>query len=211
MDSIRFNRSYWFLMALILSITVVGCKNQQKLAEEAAAQARAENIAQAKEILNTILNDDGQMTIAEKENKLRQAKRLNNDDPEVLSLIEQVEAMIAREKEAEEQSQAETPKPDPTLEDQLSDLFGSIVQAPNADAANSSINGGLDMFSSPEVPVLIIISKSGDLKDYDQPTTIGRYLDYLKDHKTTNNVVYDLKKDSNGKITELELIRKSIR
>ena len=211
MDSTRFNRNYWFLLAVILSITVVGCKNQQKLAEEAAAQARAENIVQAKEILNAILNDDGQMTITEKENKLRQAKRLNNDDPEVLSLIEQVEAMIAREKEAEEKAKAETPVPDPTLEDQLSDLFGSIVQAPSADAANSSINGGLDMFSSPEVPVLIIISKSGDLKDYDQPTTIGRYLNYLKDHKTTNNVVYDLKKDSNGKITELELIRKSIR
>ena len=188
----------------------MGCKNQQKLADEAAAQVRAENIAQAKEILNSILNDDGQMTITEKENKLRQARSLNSDDPEVLALIDQVEALIAREKEAENKAQ-EIPKPDPTLEDQLSELFGSIVQAPNADAANSIIDGGLEMFSSPEAPVLIIISKSGDLKDYDQPTNIDKYLNYLKDHKTANNVVYDIKKDTSGKITELELIRKSIR
>ena len=210
MNSTRFNRNYWFFAVLFLSILFVGCKNQQKLADEATAQVKAENNALAKEILNFILNDDGQMTIAEKEKKLRQAKSLNSDDPEVQNLIAQVEAMIAREKEAENKTE-EIPMPDPSLEGQLSELFGNIAQATNAETANSIIDGGLDLFNSPEAPVLIIISKSGDLKDYDQPTTISRYLNYLKDHKTVNNVVYDIKQDNSGKITELELIKKSIR
>jgi hypothetical protein len=65
------------------------------------------------------------------------------------------------------------------------------------------------MFSSRDVPVLIIINQSGNLKDYDEPTTIGRYLNYLKDRKASPNAVHNLVKDANGKISELELIKKS--
>ncbi len=209
MNSTTMNKHNWLIFCLILIIVGAGCKNQQKIAEE-AANVKAENTVQAKSILNSILNDDGQLTTAEKEKKLREARALNSDDPEVQYLISQVEKMLDREREAQRVAQ-EPRSPDPTLEDTLSDLFGKIVAAENTTAANNMIEEGLTMFSSPQVPVLIIISKSGTMKDYDEPTTILRYLNYLKDQQTSPNLVHDLVKDGDGKINELELIKKSNR
>jgi hypothetical protein len=210
MNSTTINKNFWFYAFLSLSLLFIGCKNQQKLAEEEAAKVKAENIAEAKAILNSILDDDGQMTLVEKERKLRQAKVMNSDDPEVLQLISQVEEMIAREKEAERMSR-EVQKPDADLNDQLIELFDKIANAPNAESANNLIENGLDLFNSPEALVLIIVSKSGDLKDYDQPTNIERYLHYIKDHKILSNVVYNIVTDDQGKISEVELIKKSIK
>ena len=201
---------YWFCLIVVGLVAFTGCKNQQKVAEEQAAAIRAENIAKAKEILLSILNDDGQMTIAEKEKKLRQAMALNSDDPEVQQLIAQVKDLIEKEKQAQ-QAPAEEVRVDPSVEENLGNLFADIVRAQSASEANNLIQDGLSMFNSPEAPVLIIISLSGSLKDYDQPTTIERYLNYLKDHKVTSNEIYQVKKDESGKISELELIKKSIR
>ena len=209
--NITISKCVWLFFCLIL-IAGSGCKNQQKAAEEAAAKARLENIAQAKSILNSILNDDGQMTLPEKEKKLRQARALNSDDPEVKQLITQVEEQIAREQEAQRLAQMpKTPKPDPAIEDRLSKLFDEIAAATSSSSANGLIEDGLELFSSPQTPVLIIISKTGNLKDYDEPTTIQLYLNYLKDQKMSPNKVYDLVKDDNGKVQELEMIKKSIR
>ena len=200
---------YVCLILCTLLIITGSCKNQQKIAES-EAQVKAENTALAKSILNSILNDDGQMSMAEKEQQLRKARALNSDDPEVQRLIAQVEEMLMREHEAVE-TVKEPPKPDPAEEETLAELFEKIAGAGNANASNALIEEGLDMFTSPEAPVLIIINKSGNLKDYDEPTTIQRYLNYLKDQQSSPNVVYDLVKDSNGKISELELIKKSNR
>ena len=210
MNNINIYR-YWFIFCLACLVGFTGCKNQQKVAEEQAAAVRAENIAKAKEILLSILNDDGQMTLAEKERKLRQAKALGADDPEVQQLIAQVEELLQKEREAVPQAPEETVKVDPSLEESLDNLFVDIASSPSASSANSLIEQGLSMFDSPQTPVLIIISLSGNLKDYDQPTTIDRYLNYLKDHKKSPNKIYQVKKDDSGKISELELIRKSIR
>lgn len=202
-----------WLLCLLIIFGGVGCKNQQKIAEEEAARVRAENTAQAKTILNSILNDDGQMTLAEKERKLNQARALNSDDPEVKRQITQVEDMLNREREAQKLAQQprELDPVSPALEEQLTDLFGKIAGTNSSAAANNLIDEGLAMFSSPQVPVLIIISKAGDLKDYEEPTTIQQYFNYLKDHQKSPDVVYNLEKDVDGKISELELIKKSIR
>ena len=66
----------------------------------------------------------------------------------------------------------------------------------------------MDQFASPDVPVLIIISQSGGFNDYDRPTTISKFLHYLKDKQQYKYQVESLKKDTLGKITELELIKK---
>ena len=87
----------------------------------------------------------------------------------------------------------------------LSKYFEAVATASNPTAANNSISEALTMFSTPETPVLIIISGSGDNKDYDRPTTIQKYLNYLKDQKKNANRVENLKFDASGKITEVEL------
>ena len=56
---------------------------------------------------------------------------------------------------------------------------------------------------------IIIIAKYGqDQKDYDRPTNIDKYLNYLKDKKRYDKEVEDVKYDAMGKIIEIELIKK---
>jgi hypothetical protein len=118
----------------------------------------------------------------------------------------------ARMREAEEQAKREaelrrkeseantmTPKA------KLNQYFAAIANSGNTSSANSSINEALTLFASPETPVLIVISEYDGKKDYDRPTTIKDYLNYLKDQKKNSNMISDIKTDNSGKITELEL------
>jgi len=87
--------------------------------------------------------------------------------------------------------------------------FQAIATAPSVEQANSRIDKAISLYASKDVPVLIIISKYGDnQKDYDRPTTIYKYLNYLKDIKRYNNTVDDIKYDDFGKIIEIELLKK---
>ena len=87
----------------------------------------------------------------------------------------------------------------------LNQYFQSISSSGNTASANGSINEALTLFASPETPVLIVISEEGGQKDYDRPTTIREYLNYLKDTKNNSNSISNLQVDNSGKITELEL------
>jgi hypothetical protein len=87
----------------------------------------------------------------------------------------------------------------------LAQYFESISSSNNLNSANTSINEVLTMFASPETPVLIVISESNGQKDYDRPTTIISYLNYLKDQKKNSNKISNLQFDGSGKITEVEL------
>ena len=51
------------------------------------------------------------------------------------------------------------------------------------------------------------INKSGDIIDYDRPTTIKNYLNYLKDTKNDINRIDKIIYDDNGKIKELDLFK----
>ena len=88
------------------------------------------------------------------------------------------------------------------------DSAGQIAAAMTADEANARINETLKLFSSGEAPVLIIISRTADGDDYDKPTTIKNYLNYLKDTKNNSNLVDNVTVDDYGQITAIELIKK---
>jgi hypothetical protein len=87
----------------------------------------------------------------------------------------------------------------------LNQYFESIAGSTNVASANRSINEALSLFASPDVPVLIVISEENGQKDYDRPTTIREYLNYLKDTKNNSNSISDLQFDNSGKITQIEL------
>jgi hypothetical protein len=89
----------------------------------------------------------------------------------------------------------------------LINYFNAIAGSGNIHSANSSISEALTLFASPETPVLIVISEYDGKKDYDRPTTIKDYLNYLKDQKKNVNTISDLKINSSGKITEVELTK----
>ena len=107
-----------------------------------------------------------------------------------------------------------TPAPAPVVRsadevavEKLESQCASIASASNVTAANQSIQEVLAMFSNPETPILVVIHEEGGVKDYDEPTTIKKYLEYLKDTKKNLNYISDIRM-AGGKVTELELKRK---
>lgn len=215
------------LLAAFLLFAAPACKNKQKIAAKEAAEARARKIAEAKAALNALLNDTSR-SLEDKERELNRIKAMNLNDPEVNALIAQVERKLQEEREAKARAKAaeeearrkqleEEERRRRELEEQernrnrvptLPEYFDRIATASSLSQADGLINDALKLFSSPETPVLIIISTAGGEKDYDRPTTIKRYLEYLKDQKRNLNRVENVLFDSNGKIRELELIRK---
>ncbi len=204
-----------FIMMLILAISLSAgfssCQSQKKLAKKKAAQELAERTSQAKTDLQAIINDEGRMTLEEKEFKLNSIKRMNLEDQEVKDLIVQAEQKIAIERAAvekrkeEERLAKEREAKDRGKYSSINDALVAVAGSRDASSANLAIRDALLQFSSDDVPVLILISQEGDERDYDEPTTIRKYLEYLKDQKKSPDKVINAAYDSNGKIKELEL------
>jgi len=189
------------------------CKSKKKVAQEAAAQAYADKVEKAIAQLKSLLNDDGTMPITEKERRLNDIKAQNLNDPTVNDLIRQVEEKIAAEKDAQRLKEEEAARKKQEAENEsqynyMDEYFNQIASATSASEANQKIAQTLKMFASSDVPVLIIISKAGGEPDYDKPTTIDNYLNYLKDTKQNPNRIENVKLDDYGQITLLELIKK---
>jgi hypothetical protein len=202
-----------FILLLIggIAFSTGGCKNKKKTAQEAAALEYAEKVEKAIAELKAILNDDGTMPIAEQERRLNDIKSQNLNDSTVNDLIRQVEEKIAAEKAELKRLEAEKNKEVKTVQSKyqyVDDYFVQVANATDASAANAKINEALKMFASADVPVLIIISESDGITDYDKPTTIKDYLNYLKDTKNYNSEVKELTLDEYGQIKTLELIKK---
>jgi len=109
----------------------------------------------------------------------------------------------------------ETPPPAPAAPseeevavEKLESAFNSVAGSSSPSMANQSIEQTLAMFSNQDTPVLIVIHEENGIKDYDEPTTIRKYLEYLKDTKKNLNFISDIRLDANGKVSELELRRK---
>ena len=120
---------------------------------------------------------------------------------------QQDEEAARKQREADEQARRDAEAKSKASEPyaKLGQYFSAISTSSNLGSANASINEALTLFASPQTPVLIVISGSGDQKDYDRPTTIIDYLNYLKDQKKNINKIEKLQFDSSGKITEVEL------
>lgn len=177
MNAIR-NSSTWVIFALILTLTVSGCKSKKKAMEaQAAEKARIEQEA---------------ATRKQKEEQLKKEEELKRKEAEENARRE------AAQKEAAANA-AGTPSA------KLSKYLEAIISASSVTAANSSINEALTLFASPQTPVLIVISEENGQKDYDKPTTIQDYLHYLKDQKKSTTKISALEVDDAGKIKALEL------
>lgn len=208
------------LLMLLFAVTMgstTSCKSKKRLAREQAAKEYAMKVEQAKKDLNAILNNETNWTLDQKQQRLDTIKSWQLEDEEVKRLIGLVEKKLDSERQeglrkAEEErlrkEEEERRKQITGKYTVLENHFMSIAGAPSIPLANERIAQALQMFASPDVPVLIIISQTGGFNDYDRPTTIRRYLDWLKDQKVSPNRVEQAKYDNNGKITELELIKR---
>ncbi len=95
-----------------------------------------------------------------------------------------------------------------TATDKLETSFNAIATSSSLDAANDIISQTLKMFASGDVPVIIAFFKENGIKDYDEPTTITKYLNYLKDLKKNPNKIENVITGDDGKIVELDLIKR---
>ncbi len=197
---------------LTVSLTHTGCSGKKK-AEQAAAEERARQIERAKQMLREILADTSS-SLEEKEAKLDQVRSMNLSDPEVIQLIGEVEAALLKERQALEKQKEEEAKAAAEkerrakLKQNLESQFNAIASASSIEEANRQIEQTLQSFASAQVPVLTIIAMNGEgLKDYDRPSTIRKFLDYLKDQKQVPAQIHQIRFNEAGKISELELIK----
>jgi len=164
------------MLLMVVMSCALGCKSKKKAMEAQAAADKAKMEQEA-----------ALRKQQEEELKKREAAAQAQRDAE------------ARAREAAAASAASAPAA------RLSKYFDAIANASSVASANSNISEALSLFSSPDTPLLIIISEENGQKDYDRPTTIQNYLNYLKDQKKKADKIDNLKFDGSGKITEVEL------
>ena len=203
------------MMVLLAAFITIGgttsCKSKKKLAKEQAEAEYKSRVEQATKDLTAILDDETLWSLEEKEARVQTIKDWNLQNPEVDELIQQVEKKLNREraqKEEEARRAAEELEKAKSADVTLARNFNSIAQSNSVAQANRVINETLGLFESPKVPVLIIISQSPGVVDYDKPVTIENYLNYLKDQKKATEKVHRIEYNDSGKIKELELIKK---
>jgi hypothetical protein len=176
----RVNKIVLMLTAVLL-ITSAGCKSSKKAREAAALKARQEQELALKN------QRDAEAKAAEERLRTQEANR----------------ELEEKARRADEAAKAESAAPAQKVEQ----YFAAISSSTNVASANSSINEALGLFESEQTPVLIVISEQDGQKDYDKPTTIKNYLNYLKDQHKNINRVGSAQLNDKGKIKELELIK----
>lgn len=205
-----------FILVTILAFVTIGgttsCGSKRKLAKK-EYEAK---VAQAKADLNAIIEGTTEWTLEEQKARVEEIEKSDLQNQEIDALIVKAKEVLARElAEAERAAEEERLR---KIEEEnrakaesktsISDYFAIIAAAPDAETANEKINEALNLFASPDVPVLIIVYQMGDIIDFDAPTTAEKYLNYIKDQKSVTVRVNNVKYDDNDKITELELIKK---
>ncbi len=202
------------MFAGIVVVGFSGCTSKKKLAAQQAAAERLDLSEAAKQHLLIVINDDGSMALAEKEDIVSEIKGMNISDPEVEELIAKAEKIVADLRKEEVMISEQVQKHEhERMEmerkyEKIEEYFDAVASSRSTEMTDSYINDALKFFASPDVPVLIIVHMEGSLKDYGRPTTIKRCLEYLKDQGRNMNEIYNVVFDQNGKITELELIKK---
>ncbi len=207
------------LASLMLTIVVGGttsCNSKKKLAKE-RAEAHAAEVNRAKRDLNNIINGETTWTLDQQAERVAAIKAKNWGNADVDDLVEQAEETISKKRaEAERLAEEERLKREEEARLRanqsefavIDNQLASIADATSVDEANMLINTALNQYATPDIPVLIIISQAGGFNDYDRPTTISKFLNYLKDKKQYKYKVESVKRDNMGKITEMELIVK---
>ncbi len=189
----------------VVSDMIIQAQQKLKALLSEQIQAKAQKVDVARAALYDLLLNKDNKTADELEKELNVIKRQNLNDTEIDDLIARLEKKIQNMR-AEGGGSGSL-----TLKAQLESAFTTIANSSktgNLTQANATIQKTLPLFSSDDAPVLIIISRQGSTVDYDKPTTIKRYLNFLVDMKASKNDIDAIMTDANGKIKELDLINK---
>jgi len=187
-----------------LNEMIIQAQQKMKKAYAAEEKIREAKVDAARAALYDMLLNKDNKTADQLEKQLDGIKAQNLGNSEIDELITRVEKKIADMRSFN--SGANLP-----VRTQLENAFQDIVtnaKSGNVAQADNTIKNALQLFASPDAPVLIIISREGNMVDYDKPTTIQRYLNFIKDQKSSRNTIDAIQLDGNGKVKELDLIKK---
>lgn len=183
-------------------------KAQQKIrtlqAEQEKVRVQKVDAARAR-LYDMLLNKEGK-TADQLEAELAGIKAQQLHDAEIDELIGRVEKKITDMRSSVSGTGLNLP-----VRTQIENAFNSIASyasGGNLSQADATIEKILKLFSSDDAPVLIIISREGSIVDYDKPTTIRRYLNFIKDTKASKNDIDAIMTDATGKVKGLDLIKK---
>ncbi len=197
----------WKLMSIIavFALSLAACKSKKAIVKQPDAVVKVDSAAIInkqmnvdKEILRSIANGSSSMTLEQQDTFIKKMKKDGYSDTEIQNLLVQASSKVTN-------ALAEKNKKAMPLETQLSDNFSKIMQASSYAQADAVIKETLEKFVSPDAPVLIILFENGDDKDYDKPTTIKDYLNYLKLQKKSNASISKLYFDDKHKIKSMDL------
>lgn len=169
--------------------------------EKKISNAKQEQIDNLNARITALINDNTK-SVEDLESELADIKNIAKkySNAETQRLIQKLEEKIKNMKAA-------ASKADETIDIQFDNIV-NFAKNGNINGANAEIQKALTQFESPQTPVLIIIAIEGTIIDYDKPTTIEAYLNYLKDQKINRNAIKEVEKNALGKIKLLTLIKK---
>jgi len=135
-----------------------------------------------------------------------------SDQDEISEQIEEEMESMDEEETMDEGLEEETSEPrvatyNPSTSDRLHGYFSNIANATSTATANREIREALGLFTNGNAPVLIIFYRADGSEDYDEPTSIEKYLNYLKDTGNNEAKVEEMVTAENGKIKELVLVK----
>jgi mRNA-degrading endonuclease HigB of HigAB toxin-antitoxin module len=207
------NKGIIILSFFLIAFATPSCKKKKELAAKAAQEAALKT--ELTQSLNNLLANN-ELHWSEMQKQLDQIKnKITFEDAELSELVSKVQQKIdelktqeAEAKRNEEERAAVLKAKEKSLKfrfSALDDRFKGIAEASSAEAADKMIAETLNLFDNPKTPLLIIVFEQGDQKDYDKPTNIKDYLNYIKDRKIYNNNVVNIEYNDNQKINLIEL------
>jgi hypothetical protein len=186
-----------------LNALIIQAQQKIKAAYAEVVKSQEQKIAAARTTLYDLLANKDNLTADQLQAELNKVKAQKIMDGEIDDLVGRVQDKIDKMK------LSGTPGPLKTQIESAFDGLVSTAKAGDVSTANTMIQGIISKyFTSENTPVLIIISKEGSIIDYDKPTTIKLYLNFIKDQKASRNNVDSYLQDESGKIKELDLIKK---
>ena len=186
----------------VLNEMIIQAQQKLKTLLAAETQAKAQKVDVARAALYDLLLNKDNKSADELETAMNAIKKQNLQDAEIDELIARLEKKI---------QDMRAGGGNMPVKAQLETAFTTIANASktgNLTQADNTIQKTLQLFSSDDAPVLIIISREVTTVDYDKPTTIKRYLNLLKDVKVWREDIDAIMTDATGKIKGLDLIKK---
>ena len=201
------------MLFLLLAIIIAGCQTQRNVVKSKDGKLSVDKETIIKD-LTSIIDPDSELTTEEKTALLQAIKDHGFQDAQVDSLISVAENSmnsIALEKEVPQKSPTtavEGLSKNDQLEDILTDQFNALINPGADDSSDDIILETLNYFESNDAPVLIILQELNGKIFYDRPTTIEKYLYYLKDLKKNYHQIQEMNLNNNEKINKLILASK---